>query len=86
MNDWELRQMVVEQLHYVRQDAGQDQPAGDDLDLTSLELVRLLVNLEEQLDVELDYAAIMNGRLDTIDDIVALMRRSLTVAATVAAE
>ncbi|MFC4049264.1 MULTISPECIES: phosphopantetheine-binding protein [Actinomadura] len=86
MNDQELRQIVVEAVDQVRQggdgdgDHDGDQP-GDELDLTSLELVRLLVNLEELLDIDLDDAAIMNGRLDTVDDIVALMRQSLTVSA-----
>lgn len=80
MNDQELRQIVVDAVAQVRQggDNDDDQPA-DELDLTSLELVRLLVNLEELLDIDLDDAAIMNGRLDTVDDIVALMRRSSTV-------
>lgn len=88
MNDHELRRMVVEQLNILRQSSGHDggQRVDDGLELTSLELVRLLVSLEEQLDVELDEVAIMNARLDTVDDIVALMRESLALAATGAVE
>jgi acyl carrier protein len=46
------------------------------LELTSLELVRLLVSLEERLGIELDDATIMNGHFDTVDDIVALVAQS----------
>lgn len=47
--------------------------ADDGLGLTSLELVRLLVSLEEHLDVELDDVAIMNASFDTVGDILALV-------------
>ena len=50
--------------------------ANGGLELTSLELVRLLVSLEERLGIELDDAAIMNAHFDTVDDIVALVTRS----------
>jgi acyl carrier protein len=88
MNDQELRQMVVETLDILQQSSGHDggQRVDDGLDLTSLELVRLLVSLEEQLDVEVDEVAIMNARLDTVEDIIALMRESLALSATAAVE
>jgi acyl carrier protein len=42
------------------------------LGLSSLELVRLLVSLE-RLGIEIDDAAIMNSRFETLDDIVSLV-------------
>jgi acyl carrier protein len=88
MNDEELRRLVVEQLEVARQGFGPagGEPAGDSLDLTSLELVRVLVNLEEQLDTEIDEVSFMNARLETVDDIVALLRESLALSPTGAAE
>lgn len=84
MNHEELSRVVIEQLRATRQKAGQD--AGDtidgNLDLTSLEIVRLLVALEEHLDTEIDETAIMNARLETVDDVVALLRKSLALSAT----
>jgi acyl carrier protein len=54
-------------------------PLGDDgLALTSLELVRLLVSLEEHLDVELDDVAIMNASFDTVGDVLSLVGVSRT--------
>lgn len=50
--------------------------ASGGLELTSLELVRLLVGLEERLGIELNDAAIMNGHFDTVDDIIALVTQS----------
>jgi acyl carrier protein len=50
------------------------------LELTSLELVRLLVSLEERLDIEFDDVEIMNAHFDTVDDIVALVRGSLVAS------
>jgi DNA-binding SARP family transcriptional activator/acyl carrier protein/DNA polymerase III delta prime subunit len=52
--------------------------ADDGLALTSLELVRLLVNLEERMDVELDDVAIMNASFDNVGDILALLGVSRT--------
>jgi acyl carrier protein len=49
----------------------------DGLELTSLELVRLLVSLEEHLDIEIDDAEVMNANFQTVDDIVSLVSRSL---------
>jgi acyl carrier protein len=46
------------------------------LNLSSLELVRLLVGLEERLGIELDDATIMNARFDTVDDLIALVIQS----------
>jgi acyl carrier protein len=43
------------------------------LELTSLEVVRLLVGLEERVGAELDDAAIMNSNLEVVDDIVSLV-------------
>jgi acyl carrier protein len=51
-------------------------PLTDDLELTSLELVRLLVSLEEHLDIQIDDAEIMNANFQTVDDIVSLVSRS----------
>jgi len=79
MSDETMRQLVIEHVAAVRgQGANVDELRGDEaLDLTSLELVRVLVNIEEQLNVELDDAAVVNRRLDTIEDIVALLRQAL---------
>ncbi|CAM3729609.1 BTAD domain-containing putative transcriptional regulator [Kibdelosporangium persicum] len=52
--------------------------ADDGLALTSLELVRLLVSLEERMDVELDDVAIMNASFDNVGDILALVGASRT--------
>lgn len=81
MNDDELRRLVIEQLRIARLTFGvpDAEQAGESLELTSLELVRMLVNLEELLDIEIDEVAIMNARLDTIDDVVALLRESLVL-------
>lgn len=51
------------------------------LELTSLDLVRLLVGLEQQLGIELDDGAIMNSSFDVVDDIVSLVVRSAPEAA-----
>ncbi|MEU3625188.1 hypothetical protein BS329_21085 [Amycolatopsis coloradensis] len=48
------------------------------LELTSLELIRLLVGLEESLDIELDDEMIMNSHFGTVDDVVELVGRGLT--------
>lgn len=81
-DDRELRQLIVGLLEKQVDGDGELEPRtslGDGgLDLTSLELVRLLVSLEEHLDLELDDADIMNANFDTVDDIVALVSRSLS--------
>jgi acyl carrier protein len=84
MNTEELRRVVVDQLHATRQSIGLDggEVADGGLDLTSLDLVRLLVSLEEQLDIEIDEVAIMNARLDTVDDVVTLVQKSFLVSPT----
>ncbi len=46
------------------------------LHLSSLELVRLLVGLEERLGIELDDATIMNARFDTVADLVTLVHEA----------
>ena len=53
---------------------------GDGLHLSSLELVRLLVNLEERFDIELDDVTIMNSRFDSVADLVHLVGRSLEMS------
>ena len=81
--DHELRQLIVGLLE--KQGGGngeveltsQTSLTGGGLELTSLELVRLLVSLEEHLDIELDDVETMNANFDTIDDIVGLVSRSL---------
>lgn len=79
-NDGELRNLIIELLTAEGHEAGEltdrTSLANGGLELTSLELVRLLVNLEEHLGIELDDAAIMNAHFDTVDDIVTLVARS----------
>jgi acyl carrier protein len=79
-NDGELRNLIIELLMAEGHEDGEltDRTSLTDggLELTSLELVRLLVNLEEHLGIELDDAAIMNAHFDTVDDIVTLVARS----------
>lgn len=81
MDDQELRQLIG-QLLALDQGAGPEiipttPLAEGGLELTSLELVRLLVNLEEQLGIELDDGEIMNAQLDTVEDILDLVRSSM---------
>jgi acyl carrier protein len=82
-DDQALRQLIVDLIErQVRANGDLELTAPADLgdgqlDLTSLELVRLLVSLEEHLDVELDDAAIMNTHFGTVDDIVALVSGSV---------
>jgi hypothetical protein len=89
VDDEELRRVVVARLHDARNGFGGKGADGDGfgpgedgdaLNLTSLEVVRLLVRLEEDLDTEIDEAAVMNVRLDTVDDVVSLLRQSLAGA------
>jgi acyl carrier protein len=83
MNTEELRRVVLDQLQVTRQSFDTtSEPAGGELDLTSLDLVRLLVSLEEQLDIEIDEVAIMNARLDTVDDVVSLVQRSFVLTSS----
>jgi acyl carrier protein len=76
----DLRQVILDVLaaegHTGEEVTAQTALADDGLALTSLELVRLLVSLEERLGVELDDAAIMNANFETIDDIIALVAQS----------
>lgn len=51
------------------------------LELTSLDLVRLLVSLEEHLGIELDDATIMNAHFDTVDDVVTVVSQAVSQAA-----
>lgn len=78
--DNDLRQTIMEVLAAeVRGDddvASSAGPAEGGLALTSLELVRLLVSLEERLGVEFDDAMILSAHFDTVDDIVALVTQS----------
>lgn len=85
-DDQELRQLIAKLLASEGRGTGELELAPDTslteggLELTSLELVRLLVSLEEHLDIELDDVEIMNAHFDTVDDIVALVRGSLATA------
>ncbi len=47
------------------------------LELTSLDLVRLFVGMEEQLGVELEDAAMFETDFDTVADIVGMVRSSV---------
>jgi acyl carrier protein len=82
-DDQELRQLIAKLLASEGRTNGELELAPNTslteggLELTSLELVRLLVSLEEHLDIELDDVEIMNAHFDTVDDIVALVRGSL---------
>jgi acyl carrier protein len=63
--------------------ATQDTPlSGEEADLTSLDLLRVLVTLEEVLDIELDDAAIMNAHFATVGDLVAVVARPADRVAT----
>jgi acyl carrier protein len=46
------------------------------LKLSSLELVRLLVSLEERLGIAFDDETILNARFNVVDDIVSLAIQS----------
>ncbi len=80
MNDQDLRQLIMDVL--VAEGHGDDGVTSETalaeggLELTSLELVRLLVSLEERLGAEFDDATIMNAHFGTVDDIVALVAQS----------
>lgn len=82
MTDDELRELILGLLERQQAANGAEAgpPADGGLDLTSLELVRLLVNLEDHLDLELDDVDIMNANFGTVEDIVALVSRSLSLA------
>ena len=69
--------VVVEEL--LESQVGPRPASSDVLDITSLELVRLLVGLEDRLGIQLDDVAIMNISLETTDDLVALLERSVGV-------
>jgi acyl carrier protein len=83
MRDEEIRQLIMKLLAEAKSGAGHgadtaDAPAADGrLQLSSLELVRLLVALEDDLDIELEDETVMNTKLSTVDDVVALVRDSL---------
>ena len=47
------------------------------LELTSLDLVRLFVGLEEELQIELEDTAMFEVNFDRVDDIVMVVRSSL---------
>jgi acyl carrier protein len=57
--------------------AEEEEPRPEDgLTLSSLELVRLLVSLEERLGISLDDTAILNAQFNTVDDIVELVTQA----------
>jgi acyl carrier protein len=80
MDDQKVRDLIMDML--VAEGYGADgvtvQTALTDggLRLSSLELVRLLVSLEDRLGISLDDATIMNARFDTVDDIVSLVTQA----------
>lgn len=80
-DDQNVRQLIMDML--VAEGFGKDSAtlqealSGGGLRLSSLELVRLLVSLEERLGISLDDAAIMNARFETVDDIVSLVTQSV---------
>jgi len=80
VNDQNLRQLIMDVLvaegHEDDDVTSETALAEGGLELTSLELVRLLVSLEERLGVEFDDATIMNAHFGTVDDIVALVAQS----------
>ena len=78
-HDNDLRQVIMGVLEAEGHRDGltaQTRLGEEGLALTSLELVRLLVSLEERLGVEFDDAVIMGAHFDTIDDIVTLIAQS----------
>jgi len=86
MHDKDLRQVVMDVLAAEGHGSGgitaQTGLGDGGLALTSLELVRLLVSLEERLGVEFDDATIMNAHFGTVDDLVALVAQSATAPAS----
>ena len=74
MNDEDLRQLITDMLAAEGLEAAMTADGG--LHLSSLQLVRLLVSLEERLDVAFDDAAILNSRFTTVDDIIGLVTNS----------
>jgi acyl carrier protein len=80
MDDQNVRELIMDML--VAEGYGADGVtvgtalADGGLRLSSLELVRLLVSLEDRLGISLDDATIMNARFDTVDDIVSLVTQA----------
>lgn len=75
MNDQDVRQMITDMLAAEGHEG--DPGADGGLNLSSLELVRLLVSLEERLGISLDDAAILNTEFNSIEDIVELLTQSV---------
>ena len=92
MGERELRDLIVETLTHEVRAGGQLAVPGaisleqGNLDLTSLELVRLLVTLEEKLDIELADVAIMNANFETLDDVVAVVGSALSSAGRIGSD
>jgi acyl carrier protein len=77
-SEQEIREVVVDLVHEIDgkadADVAPDSSLGTGgLELTSLEVVRILVGLEEKLGVELEDGAIMNSSLEVVDDLVSLV-------------
>jgi len=73
MNRAEVRELIDEMIA----EEG-ELPAGKSgavLNLSSLELVRLLIGLEDRLEVEFDDATVLNSKFGAVDDIVDLVLR-----------
>lgn len=80
MNDQNVRHLIMDMLaaegHGGDGMSSTTALADGGLELSSLELVRLLVSLEDRLGITLDDAVILNARFDTVDDIVSLVAQS----------
>lgn len=80
MDDQNVKELIMNML--VAEGYGADSAtvqtalSNGGLRLSSLELVRLLVSLEDRLGISLDDATIMNARFDTVDDIVSLVTQA----------
>ncbi len=79
----DVRQLVVDLVREANDDPDleittETALADGGLELSSLELVRLMVSLEERLDIELDDVAVMNMTFETVDDLIALVAESMS--------
>jgi len=83
VDETELRQLISRLMHELRAEGHlEDEGEIDLLALSSLELLRLLVEIEESLDIELDDELIMNAQFATIDDIIQLVHAGMDAASS----
>lgn len=73
MNQQSVRAIIVELIRTEGHSA--EAATSESLTLSSLELVRLLVALEERLDLEFDDATVMNAKFSSVNDIVHLVEQ-----------